>query len=124
MKIIPLHIRQQIAYDPLSGEFTRIHPRGQREAGARADRIDTHPHGGARYIISYKSKLYFASRVAWVMMTGEQPKGVIDHINRDRLDNRWENLRDVTVEENNKNKDEPQPTTYQRNLANFLKEKK
>jgi hypothetical protein len=35
-------------------------------------------------------------RVIWFYMTGEWPKGEIDHINGNTIDNRWENLRDVT----------------------------
>jgi hypothetical protein len=36
-------------------------------------------------------------------MTGEWPKYGIDHINHNRSDNRWGNLRDVPASENMKN---------------------
>ena len=32
------------------------------------------------------------------------PKGIVDHKNRNRLDNRMENLRNTTTKENNKNR--------------------
>lgn len=45
---------------------------------------------------------YPAHRIAWRMMTGEIPVE-IDHINGVRDDNRFENLRSVTLAENRKN---------------------
>lgn len=44
-----------------------------------------------------------AHRVIWMLVTGDIPDQ-IDHINGDRSDNRWTNLRSVSVEQNNKNK--------------------
>jgi len=45
---------------------------------------------------------YFAHRVIWKMVHGYDPD-VIDHINRDRADNRPENLRSCTHAENSRN---------------------
>lgn len=45
-----------------------------------------------------------ASRVAWLLMTGDWPKHTIDHIDRDFTNNKWDNLRDVTQFENNLNR--------------------
>jgi hypothetical protein len=42
--------------------------------------------------------------IAWKMYYGNDPKGYIDHINRDKSDNRIENLRDVSHLENMRNK--------------------
>lgn len=44
------------------------------------------------------------SRICWLCMTGDWPKHTIDHIDRDGTNNKWDNLRDVTQSENNKNK--------------------
>jgi len=54
-------------------------------------------HGGLFY---HKIR---AHRAAWAIMTGEIPKGEIDHINGDGTDNRWVNLRLVTNTENARN---------------------
>lgn len=45
--------------------------------------------------VSYGGKTYKSHRVIWKIVTGEDPNGFVDHINRDKTDNRFENLRVV-----------------------------
>jgi hypothetical protein len=60
-------------------------------------------HGYLHFRIN--RKLFFVHRVVWLFHKGSWPTGVIDHINRNKLDNRIENLRDTTIQANNINKD-------------------
>lgn len=46
---------------------------------------------------------YFAHRLAWLYVYGNLPKNKIDHIDHDPLNNRIDNLRDVTNAENIQN---------------------
>ena len=52
--------------------------------------------------LSYAGKRieYKASRVIWKMHTGNDPFGEIDHRNRDRSDNHFDNLRDASDQQN------------------------
>ena len=47
---------------------------------------------------------FAAHRIIWTMQTGAPPSGLIDHVNGIRTDNRMENLRDVSMSENLKNR--------------------
>ena len=47
--------------------------------------------------ITIRDKQYRVHRVIWLWHYGEWPKHTIDHINLNKLDNRIENMRDVTA---------------------------
>lgn len=98
-------LRRMLAYDRVSGDFRWLH-REDRErdwntrfAGKIAGQI---LGNGYRYIMLGK-KPRLAHRLAWLYMTGEWPTHQIDHINRDRADNRWDNLRAATNQQNQNN---------------------
>lgn len=53
--------------------------------------------------IKFQKKYYLAHRIIWKINTGNDPL-YIDHINKNRSDNKISNLRSVTFLENNQNK--------------------
>ena len=54
-------------------------------------------------VILVDKRWYLAHRLAWMFEYGRWPKEDIDHINRDRADNRIANLRGATRTQNNGN---------------------
>jgi HNH endonuclease len=53
--------------------------------------------------IQLEKRMLLAHRVAWAIYYGEWPSAFIDHINSKREDNRIENLRSVTHQQNTMN---------------------
>lgn len=99
-------LRKLLHYDKDTGHFIRLVPvvtyRGgiHEDVGTRAGGFN--PSDGYRYtqISGYQ---YSEHRLAFLWVMGSWPKGQIDHINGVRDDNRWANLRDVTVRQNRQN---------------------
>lgn len=76
------------------------HPDGyliRKETGEPCGRHANH-HDGYAYIGVLK-----AHRLIYAIVHGEVPSGEVDHINGDRVDNRIENLREVSRSENQHN---------------------
>lgn len=54
--------------------------------------------------IRIDGSLYYAHRLAWLYVTGSWPSKCVDHINQNRADNSFSNLRDVSSSVNNANR--------------------
>lgn len=90
------NIREILNYDPSTGIFTWLDDRRKRVLiGDVAGLKDK--QGYIR--IKIESQEYRAHRLAFLFMTGEIPE-YVDHINRLKDDNRWENLRACTFSQN------------------------
>lgn len=51
-------------------------------------------------VIKIDGRLYGAHRLVWLYITGCHPKAMLDHVNGDGLDNRFENLREASRMQN------------------------
>lgn len=87
-------LKAQLHYDPTTGIFTRVMNSTRPDLIGKAAGT-LRPASTGYQTISVARKRYYAHRLAWLYMTGEWPQ-IIDHINGDRTDNRWANLRSVT----------------------------
>ena len=52
--------------------------------------------------VSLDNKIFYAHRIIWKMQTGEDPY-IIDHIDHNRLNNTWSNLRNIQRKDPSKN---------------------
>jgi hypothetical protein len=93
-------LKSLLRYDSDSGEFFWIKARrGPGALGGVAGSMGAQGY----HRIMLNGKTYTAHRLAWLYMKGEFPRGLVDHINHDRSDNRWGNLREVSHSNNSKN---------------------
>lgn len=90
---------EDFEYNPITGLFVRKTSKGKWKSGEIAGGIDAHGYVKIRV----KNSKYAAHRLAFLYMTGEIPN-MIDHINRIKSDNRWENLRACDASENAANR--------------------
>ena len=88
-----------LSYDPETGVVTYT----KRRSNCLPGRV-VKPRKGGRYaVINCGRNCYYLHRVIWALQTGEEPPEFIDHINGDKTDNRWCNLRAATRGSNRHN---------------------
>ena len=97
-------LKEHLHYNPETGFFRWEKPtanwiKAGQVAGRRTDQ---------GYInICFCGHRHFAHRLAYLYMEGYIPENEVDHINRNRADNRWSNLREVSRQCNMRNASMP-----------------
>jgi HNH endonuclease len=92
-------LKKWVLYDPKTGRFTRLKDTARCREGSLTGGLSSDGHWRTR--INWIR--YLEHRLAWLYVHGEWPKTDLDHINRNKLDNRIENLREATKTQNGAN---------------------
>lgn len=88
-----------LKYDPETGNLHWNHPRPKIRVGDKAGYL----HHKGYTNLEINGKHYAAHRLVWFHVTGSMPSKAIDHINGNRSDNRFENLREASNGQNRAN---------------------
>lgn len=93
-------LRKVLNYDPATGVFIWLARLSNRaKIGAEAGTIGSE---GYRTITVHGSR-HYAHRLAWAWVHGSFPTDLVDHKNKNRLDNSIDNLRPATRKQNAEN---------------------
>jgi len=88
-------------YKPLTGQLVRRRTQGRMKAGEIAGAITANGY----LKVAVNNKQYYVHRLVYMWVTGNDPCDLdMDHINADRTNNRFWNLRTCTRTENNFNR--------------------
>ena len=98
-KVSPEMVKANIAYDPDTGELTSLTTRNSIRVGEVCGTVG--PDGYIR--LGLLGERFLAHRVAWLLMTGHWPTSLVDHKDRNRSNNTWDNLRLATPSDNCRN---------------------
>lgn len=99
MELTQQRLRELLDYDASTGVFTRK----VRVANVAAGTVAGCRRGAGYLFISVDNKLLRAHQLAWLYMTSEWPTRFIDHIDLNKSNNRWSNLRLATKSQNQAN---------------------
>lgn len=93
-------VNSVLRYESESGEFIWLKYSSRGAIGTKAGNVCRHL--GYRRI-QIRGRSYYAHRLAFLLMTGRWPVGEIDHLDLDRSNNKWENLRECSHSQNGQN---------------------
>lgn len=104
-KITHKRLTELLRYDATTGDFFwKVSTNPRAPVGALAGKASLAGPGERKYrTIGIDGERHRAHRLVWFYFRKRWPKKVLDHINGNSLDNRIENLRDVTQQQNAQN---------------------
>lgn len=114
MNHTPAELRDHLRYDPETGELWWKRPWKRRVLTKRAGNYDAE---GNRWSIFLFGKRYLQHRVIWAIVTGAWPINTIDHKDGDSSNNKWENLREATLSEQQQNTKVRKDSKWGRNVS-------
>ncbi len=102
-------LKKQLSYSKETGIFTRLVSNTPTvSVGDVAGSKETHPETGKTYVrVRVNNKRYLAHKLAWFYSYGKWPTNLIDHIDGDSTNNRIDNLRQASPQENCRNRRMP-----------------
>jgi len=92
-------LKSLLEYNPATGGFTWLASRGSIKKGSVAGGV----YSGGYRGIGINGKIYYSHRLAWLYIRGSFPELMIDHIDGDKLNNKWCNLREADRTQNGYN---------------------
>jgi hypothetical protein len=92
-------LKEHLFYDPNTGIFIREKTSGRHKKGNLLGTVNIKGY----VVIRIQDKLHLAHRLAWLYVYGKFPSDVLDHINRNKTDNRIDNLREIYAGQNSEN---------------------
>lgn len=93
-------LREVLSYDPETGLFRWLVTRNKAPAGKVAGCLNK---SIGYVVIRVDANLHYAHRLAFLFMDGKWPSQAVDHIDGNRSNNCWANLRDVAQVLNTQN---------------------
>ena len=100
-----VELQALLRYEPDTGMIYRL-----KRTGVTGPKPDmTKPVGSqcakGYLVFDIRGRQYKLHRLAWALHTGQWPSLLIDHINGNRSDNRWINMREASYAQNTHNSD-------------------
>jgi hypothetical protein len=83
-------LKELLHYDPKTGEWRRLHSHQRPDCTGRSP---GYVNKRGRHMIAVGGREYQSHRLAFLYMTGEWPKGGVDHKDGIGHNNAWSNLR-------------------------------
>jgi hypothetical protein len=101
--ISPERLKELLTYNPETGDIFWI-DNEKVYIRVRGKKAFTATGAGGYKVGKVDGKYILAHRAIWAIETGCWPDSVIDHINHDKSDNKWSNLRAASISQNSANR--------------------
>lgn len=95
-------LKELFVYDQETGHLIRAKDK-YKTAARKGDIVGT-PNSDGHLIVRVDYQICYVHRIIWKMVYGQEPPPLLDHKNRNKQDNRIENLRAATHQQNSQNR--------------------